>query len=80
MPNAISFGCNSQASLAMSAGETELYALCNATIEALHVKKVLEESLGTETKIEVYTDSTTGKSMANRFGTTRRRRHVDLRF
>ena len=65
--NAISFGSQTQANLAMSSGETELYALCNATVEALHVKKVLEESLGTKTEIEMFTDSTAGKSMANRF-------------
>ena len=78
--NAISFGFKTQASLALSSGEAELYALCSATVEALHIRKVLEETFQIKSEIEVFTDSTAGKFMANRFGTSRRMRHIDLRF
>ena len=45
------------------------------------IKHFLEESkLAEKVRITLHTDSTAGKSMASRFGTSKRTRHVQLRY
>ncbi len=41
---------------------------------------LMETGLSKACSIIIHTDSTAAKSMASRFGTTRRTRHIDLRF
>ena len=41
---------------------------------------LLETELAQKVNIRVYTDSTAGKSMSTRFGTSKKTRHVQLRF
>ena len=78
--NSLEFASRTQSSLALSSGEAELYALGSCVAEALHMSKVLQESkICSETPIIVHTDSSAAKSMASRFGTTRRTRHIELR-
>ena len=70
-----------QATVALSSGEAELYAIGSGTSDALFLRSlVLESSLFQKTNLTVYTDSTAGKSMAGRFGTSRKTKHVSLRY
>jgi hypothetical protein len=69
-----------QQTLALSSGEAELYALGLGIAESLFIRSlILESNLATTCKILVFTDSTAGKSMATRFGTTRKTKHNELR-
>ena len=70
-----------QQTLAPSSGEAELYAIGLGTSESLFVKSLLlETELAQKVNIRVYTDSTAGTSMSTRFGTSKKTRHVQLRF
>ena len=65
----------------MSSGEAELYAIGQGINEALFVRSlILEAEFSRRVNVIVYTDSTAGKSMASRFGTGKRTKHVELRF
>ena len=67
--------------LALSSGEAELYAIGASILESLHSRSfVLETGFAKTCPILVHTDSSAAKSMATRFGTTRRTRHIDFRF
>ena len=70
-----------QQTLALSSGEAELYALGLGIAESLFLRSlILEANLATTCKIMIFTDSTAGKSMATRFGTTRKTKHIELRY
>ena len=80
-------GCNvvstarTQGTLALSSGEAELYAIGQGVSEALFVRSMLLESkLAKKVNVIAHTDSTAGKSMATRFGTGKKTKHVELRF
>ena len=80
-------GCNvvstarTQGTLALSSGEAELYAIGQGVSEALFVRSMLLESkLAKKVSVIAHTDSTAGKSMATRFGTGKKIKHVELRF
>ena len=80
-------GCNvvsaarTQGTLALSSGEAELYAIGQGVSEALFVRSMLLESkLAKKVNVIARTDSTAGKSMATRFGTGKKTKHVELRF
>ena len=78
---AIHFGSKTQSTHALSSGEAELYAMGSTVAEALHVRSFLLESrLCKDAKVKVFTDSTAAKSMAVRFGITRKTRHLQPRF
>ena len=70
-----------QQTLALSSGEAELYAIGTSILESLHLKHfMLESGLIKHCNITVLTDSSAAKSMATRFGATKRTRHIELRF
>ena len=76
------FTCSrTQATVALSSGEAELYAIGLAVQEALFVKTlILEASLAKAVKLTVHTDSTAGKSIASRYGLGKKTKHIDLRY
>ena len=77
----ISFGSRTQAIIALSSAESELYAICTGTSEGLHLKMFLQESgLTSKVNIRIHTDSTAGKSIATRQGTSKKAKHIDIRF
>ena len=77
----VSFGSRTQGTIALSSGEAELYAIGQGTSEALFVRNLVTEAkLAKNVSITVHTDSTAGKSMATRFGTSKKTKHVELRF
>ena len=68
------------ATVALSSGEAELYAVGQGINEALYVRNiVLEARFARNVRIEACTDSTVGNSMATRFGSGKRTKHVELR-
>ena len=63
------YSSRTQATVALSSGETELYAIGQGVNEALFVKNlVLEAEFARRVQIVAYTDFTAGQSMATRFG------------
>ena len=80
-------GCNmvstarTQGTLALPSGEAELYAIGQGVSEALFLRSMLlEAKLAKKVNVIAQTDSTAGKSMATRFGTGKKTKHVELRF
>ena len=70
-----------QAAVALSSGEAELYAKGLGVSESLFIRSLrLESQLSENVNIRIHTDSTAGKSMATRFGTSKKTKHVQLRF
>ena len=71
-----------QATVALSSGEAELYAIGLGVSESLFIRSFLFESQLSKNVniIRIHTDSTAGKSMATRFGTSKKTKHVQLRF
>ena len=57
------------ATVALSSGEAELYAIGQGTSEALFLKSlILEAEFAKRVNMIVHTDSTAGRSIATRFG------------
>ena len=70
-----------QATVALSSGEAELYAIGQGTSEALFLKSlILEAEFAKKVNMIVYTDSTAGRSIATRFGAGKKTKHVELRY
>ena len=77
----VSSGGRTKGTIALRSGEAELYAIGQGTSEALFVKNLIAEAkLAKSVNITVHTDSTATKSMATRFGTSKKTKHVELRF
>ena len=77
----VQFASRTQAVHALSSGEAELYAIGSATAEALHVRSfLLEAGFCRKLLISIRTDAKPGKSMAVRYGCSKKTRHVELRF
>ena len=70
-----------QQTIALSSGEAELYAIDAGAADSLFIRSLfLEACLIPKVHLFIYTDSTAGKSMASRYGTSRKTRHVQLRY
>ena len=67
-----------QASVALSVGEAEYYALVSASAEAMGFKSLLKD-LGCEAKIKTWTDSAAAKSIASRKGIGKVR-HLEVKY
>ena len=76
------FTCSrTQATVALSSGEAELYAIGLAVQEALFVRTlILEAQLCKSVNLTVHTDSTAAKSMATRYGLGKKTKHIELRY
>ena len=69
-----------QQTIALSSGEAALYAIGAGAADSLFIRSLLLEAcLIPRVHLFVHTDSTAGKSMASRYGTSRKTRHVQLR-
>ena len=70
-----------QATVALSSGEAELYAIGLGVQEALFVKSlILEAQLAKGVNLTCHTDSTSGKSMATRYGLGKKTKRIELRY
>ena len=64
-----------------SSAESELYAICTGVNEGLHLRNfLLETNNCSKLNLRIHTDSTAGKSIATRQGTSKRAKHIDLQF
>ena len=80
MGSTIHFGRRTQATIALSSAEAELYAINTGATEALHICKLLQEALNIKkTNIRIHTDSSSGKSMATRIGSSKKAKHIELK-
>ena len=69
-----------QATVALSSGEAELYAIGLGVSESLFMVTSFRIPTFQKCEHSIHTDSTAGKSMATRFGTSKKTKHVQLRF
>ena len=76
--NAVKRWSRTQATIALSVGEAEYYAMVSAAAEALGFRSLLRD-LGCESKIRVWTDSAAAKSIASRRGIGKIR-HLDVKY
>ena len=68
-----------QATIALSSAESELYAICTGANEGLHLRNfLLETNICSKINLRIHTDSTAGKSIATRQGTSKRAKHIGL--
>ena len=77
---AINYGSRTQATIALLSAEAELYAINAGATEALHIRNLLMELLKVnKVNIKIHRDSSSGKSMATRIGSSRKAKHIDIR-
>ena len=77
----VAFGSRTQATIALSSAESELYAICTGVNQGLHLRNfLLETNICSKLNLRIHTDSTAGKSIATRQGTSKRAKHIDLNF
>lgn len=69
---------STQATLALSVGEAEYYALIKAAAEGLGIQ-ALAVDMGYEMKVRIWVDSTTAKAIVNRLGLGKVR-HLEVKF
>ena len=77
----IHYGSRTQATIALSSAEAELYAINTGATEALHISNFLKEAPNMKKiNIRIYTDSSSGKSMATRIGASKKAaKHIELK-
>ena len=77
----IHFGSRTQAVVALSSAESELYAIGTAAQEVLHAMNFIKEAMaGTRVHVKIRTDSTSGKSIATRIGSSKKAKQIDLKY
>ena len=76
----IHYGSRTQATIALSSAEAELYAINTGATEALHISNFLKEALiMKKINIRIHTDSSSGKSIATRIGASKKAKHIELK-
>ena len=76
----VRFGSRTQSTIALSSAEAELYAINTGATEALHIRSFLTEALNQKkVNIKIYTDSSSGKSIATRIGSSKKAKHIELK-
>ena len=80
MGSTIHFGSRTQATIAFSSAEAELYAINTGAAESLHVRNLLQEALNLKkVNIRIHTDSSSGESMAKRTGSSEKAKYIELK-
>ena len=73
----INYGSRTQATIALSSAEAELYAINTGATESLYIRNILQEALNAKkVNIRIHTDSSSGKSMATRIGSSKKAKHI----
>ena len=76
----ISYGSRTQATIALSSAEAELYAINTGATEALHFQNLPTDLLNSnKANIKIHTGPSSGKSIARRTGTGKKTKHVELK-
>ena len=76
---AVHYGSRTQATIALSSVQLELYAIGTAAQESLYINKFIKEAFEVRTNIRIHTDSSAAKSIAMREGTSKKAKHIELR-
>ena len=80
MEATVHFGSRAQSTIALSSAEAELYAINTGATEALRICSFLTEALNKKkVNIKIYTDSSSGKSIATRIGSSKKAKHIELK-
>ena len=80
MGSTIHFGSRAQATISLSSAEAELYAITTGATESLNIRNILQEALNVKkVNIRIHTDSSSGKSMATRVGSSKKAKHMELK-
>ena len=74
----IHFASRTQAVVALSSAESELYAVCTACTEGLYTQ-LCTGSIRHRNKPENHTDSSAAKSITMREGTSKKAKHIELK-
>lgn len=75
-----SYGSRTQATIAFSSAEAEVYAVNTGATEALRVRALLLELVNRrKINVKIHTGSSGGKSMATRIGYSKKARRIDIR-
>ena len=87
MGSVVQFGSRTQAVVALSSAGSELYAIGTGAQEGLRIANFIKEATTTTTtttttkvNIRIHTDSTSGKSIATRIGSSKKANHIDLKY
>ena len=76
----ISYASRTQATIALSRAEAELFAINTGAAEALRFQNLLTDFLNSnKANIKIHTDSSSGKSIATKIGTGKKTKHVELK-
>ena len=76
----INDGSRTQATIALLSAEAKLCAINTGATEALHIRSLLMELLNiNKINIKIHADSSSGKSMATRIGSSRKAKHIELK-
>ena len=76
----INYGSRTQATIALSSAEAELYAINTGATEAPYIRSLVMELLNTsKININIHTDSSSGKGMAARIGSSRKAKHIEVK-
>ena len=71
------FWCKTQATVALSSGESEFYSLTKCAAEGLYMQHLLKELVDTRT-LSIFTDSTAAKGAAFRLGVGKKMKHIEV--
>ena len=71
--------CRGQETVALSSGESEMYALGALSAELIFAQAILKE-IGLSFLVHVRADSSTARAMATKQGASRKMRHIHTRF
>ena len=73
------YGSRTQATIALSSAEAELYASGTAAQESLYISNFIKEAFEARTNIRRHTDSSAAKSIAMREGASKKAKRIELR-
>ena len=76
---AVHYGSRTQATIALSSAESELYAMGTVAQESLYISNFIKEAIEVRTNIRIHTDSSAAKSIATRQGASKKAKHIELR-
>ena len=77
----VHYGSRTQATVALSSAESELYAMGTGATESLHIYHFLTETFhSTKITLTLCTDSSAGKSIPTRIGSSKKAKHIDLKY
>ena len=80
MGSVVQFGSRTQAVIALSSAESELYAIGAGAQEGLHIANFIKEATTTKVNTRIHTDSTSGKSIATRIDSSKKAKRIDLKY